>query len=66
MLNEKVSIEDVKALLFSHEIRLESKRVVSASPLPSVDVSIRASSPAPNYVPNYSFNNNQFVSILII
>lgn len=43
MLGEKVTIEDAKALLLSHESQIERRKTVQISPLPSVNLSVKRS-----------------------
>lgn len=41
MLNEKIIVNDAKALPLNYESRLELRRLVSISPLPNVNLSIK-------------------------
>lgn len=55
MLSEHVTIDDVKAFLLIHKRKLESRKVLNISPLPSMNMSVK------NYAP--PFNPNGFCGI---
>lgn len=57
-MNEKVFIDDGKPLLLSHECRIDKRRAIAISPLPSINLTLKNGSNA-NEVRGVIINQTQ-------
>lgn len=68
MSNDHVTIDDVKALSLSHKNKLDRKKALNISPLPSLNVSVKNQAPISNsngFHGTPSPNDSQFASMTI-